>query len=473
MAWFFVMLSLFLWTVSSDLLEQIAEQKEILFGLYSRQRFGQIFILNVLFLSVAYLCFSTMKFDRVMAYKVIAISTSTFLTIFAVILGSQWLLSPRYVEESVSQTKDGVELHGMVRHRPPNEFYKFTFEDKPSTSRSYPSAPRGHEPVEIELTMDRYGYRNKEVQENYDIVVVGDSFAVGSHVSDEQAWSVLLSARLRQSVYNLGVSGADPQVYLNNFVQLGMKFRPTIVLLVVYEGNDFRSSEAKDVSKESGLGEKISRMTKSSPVTAGLRRLSSEVFETINADAPVEGYQALFGWMPVRVGPGKDADFYSFKPKRLWYLYGDESVFGQSEEWKFTAGVLLKMKQVAEKEGFRLVIVYAPSKPHVVLPEIEPDITPEQMRSFVAYASKSLPPAAEFKKRMFDSLDSQENVLREYCVEHDIEFVSTTQLLQRESRAGNQTYYTYDQHWTPHGNKLVARVVGDYLNAAEAEPVSK
>ena len=83
--------------------------------------------------------------------------------------------------------------------------------------------------------------------------------------------------------------------------------------------------------------------------------------------------------MPVRVGPGKDADFYSFKPKRLRYLYGDESAFGQSEEWEFAAGIFLKMKQVAEKEGFRLVIVYAPSKPHVVLPEVEQDITPEQL----------------------------------------------------------------------------------------------
>ena len=398
-----------------------------------------------------------------MAYKVIAVTTSTLVSIFAVILGSQWLLAPRYVEESVMQTKDGVQLQGMVRHRAPNQFYELIFEDTPPTHRSYPSAPSGHEPLEIELTIDRYGYRNRDLQENYDLVVVGDSFAAGSHVSDSQMWSVLLSDSLGQSIYNLGVSGSDPQIYLNNFVQLGLKFNPKTVIFMIYEGNDFRTKAVAVAAEDISLGDKISWMTKYSPVTAGLRRLSSDVIEAINADAPVPGYQEKMGWMPVRIGTGSEADYYGFKPKRLGYLYGSEDEFRQSREWQFAKGIFEKMRQVARDEGFRLLIVYAPSKPHVVFPLVEEKVSAEQIRSFVAYRKKSLPPAKEFKAKLVAGLDSQEKVLRKFCEQADIEFISTTRLLQQMSRAGEQTYYTYDQHWTPAGNELVASMISNYL----------
>ncbi|HIG39808.1 MAG: SGNH/GDSL hydrolase family protein [bacterium] len=460
---FFVLLSLFLWTVSSDLIELIARQEEILFGLYSRQRFGQIFILNLILLGFAYLLFSDMKFGRAMVYKVIAVLTSTFVGIFTVILGSQWLLAPRYVEESVTQTKNGVQLQGMVRYRRPNQFYELIFKDEPLTHRSYPSAPDGHGPVEIELTIDRYGYRNKDLQENYDIVVVGDSFTTGSNVSDSQMWSVLLSQRLGQSIYNLGASGSDPQVYLNNFVQLGLKFNPKTVIFMIYEGNDFRTKAARLAAEDISLGDKISTMTKNSPVTAGLRRLSSEVIEAINADATVPGYQEKLGWMPVQIGTGSGADYYGFKPKRLGYLYGSEDEFRQSREWQFAKGIFEEMEQVARDEGFRLLVVYAPSKPHVIFPLVEENVSAEQIRSFVAYRKKSLPPAKEFKAKLVAELGSQEYVLRDFCEQAGIEFVSATRLLQQMSSAGEQTYYTYDQHWTPAGNELVASMIGNYL----------
>jgi len=274
---------------------------------------------------------------------------------------------------------------------------------------------------------------------------------------------VLLSDSLGQSVYNLGVSGSGPQVYLNNFVQLGLKFNPKTVIFMIYEGNDFRTKAATVAAEDISLGDRISRMTKYSPVTAGLRRLSSEVIEAINADAPVPGYQEKLGWMPVRIGTGPEADYYGFKPKRLGYLYGNEDEFRQSGEWQFAKGIFKKMGLLARDEGFRLLFVYAPSKAHVIYPLVEEKVSAEQIRSFVAYRKKSLPPAEEFKANLVAELDSQENVLRDFCEQTGIEFISTTRLLQQMSGAGEQTYYTYDQHWTPAGNELVASMISQYL----------
>ena len=459
-----IALSLSLWTVTSDLLELIAEQEEILFGLYSRQRFGQIFILNVLLLGFAYLLLSNMRFGREMAFNVIAVVFSTGMSIFAVILGSQWLLAPRYVEQEIV-SPNGVKLEGVTRHRPPNQHYELTFEDKPPVHRSYPNAPRGYDPVDIELTTDRFGYRNKDIQDQYDIVVVGDSFVAGSQVSDHQAWPVRLAEHTDQSVYNLGVSGSDPQVYLNNFVQLGLQFDPQTVIFMLYEGNDFRRTASdKRADDEPSIGDEISRMTKSSPVTAGLRRLSSEVLEAINSDAPVPEYDARMSWMPVRVGGGNDADYYGFKPKRVGYLYGSQSEFAESGEWAFAAEILRKMKQVADENNIDLVIVYAPSKPHVVLPLVRQNIPMDQLRSFVSYRRRSLPSPEEFERILFSGIDRQENVIREFCENEGIGFVSATQELRQQSSKGVQTYFTYDQHWTPKGNELVAKLVSEHLS---------
>ena len=458
------LVSLAIWTLSSDLLELIAEQEEILFGLYSRQRFGQLFLGSVILWTLVYLLLSDMKFNRFMFFKVLAVTSSTLISIFAVILGSQWLLAPRYVEQQVQETADGIDLEGIVRHRPPNQKYQLTWNDQPPTHRSYPSAPQGHAPVEIELTTDQYGYRNASVLESYKIVVAGDSYVAGSQVSDHQAWPVLLSEMMDQTVYNLGVSGSDPQVYLNNFVQLGLQFKPETVIFMIYEGNDFKSTQRDaEEKKEVSLEEEISVMTKNSPVTAGLRRFSNQVLELINSDAPVPDYETRLGWMPVGIKSNSREIHYSFKPKRVSYLYNTYDEFQRSSEWDFAADIFRKMKQVAKQNDIRLLIVYAPSKPHVVLPVAEKDIPAQQLYNFMTYREKSLPAADVLKQELFDRLDSQEEVVRDFCEGEGIEFLSTTNLLQQQTGAGVQTYYTYDQHWTPKGNELIARLISDYL----------
>ena len=43
--------------------------------------------------------------------------------------------------------------------------------------------------------------------------------------------------------------------------------------------------------------------------------------------------------------------------------------------------------------------------------------------------------------------------------------LSLTEALQKASAEGQQTYFTYDQHWTPEGNRVVANSVQVYLKA--------
>jgi hypothetical protein len=53
----------------------------------------------------------------------------------------------------------------------------------------------------------------------------------------------------------------------------------------------------------------------------------------------------------------------------------------------------------------------------------------------------------------------------DFCIEQEIECISPTEELIAATKSGQQTYFSYDQHWTPEGNKVVADVVGNYLTA--------
>ncbi|HEY9036218.1 MAG TPA: SGNH/GDSL hydrolase family protein [Pseudomonadales bacterium] len=460
-----------IWIPASDVIDLIVRQREVLLGRYSQGHFGALLFLTALLLMQGVLLLVPMKSrgDRVFASIMVPVSTG--LALFLVLLVTGWMSQPRYVEKAASDETGKHQLQGLVRHRPANEYYELNWTDEPELPRSYPGRPGGYGTLPIILTSDRYGYRNPgELLESYPIVAVGDSFAAGSHVSDEQAWTVLLSNALHEPIYNLGVSGSSPRVYLNNYVVLGQRFNPKTVLFMLYEGNDFRyeappKMDAKTGEQQKTLGQRIEVLTKASPVTRGLRRLSSEVLQPWGADKPVPDYEEKMGWMPVRLATPMGDQYYSFPPKRLKYLNVTAEQFAQSPDWTSVRDVLLEMKALTEESGARLVIVYAPSTPHVVLPLVESSVPADQLHRFMLYETDRVPAADTLKAEVFARLDNQESVVRDFCREQGLAFVSTTVPLRDAMQRGEQVYYSYDQHWTPQGNAVVASVLEQFLTA--------
>ncbi|HYV17856.1 MAG TPA: SGNH/GDSL hydrolase family protein [Verrucomicrobiae bacterium] len=87
----------------------------------------------------------------------------------------------------------------------------------------------------------------------YRIVALGDSFAFGS-VPYEDNYLTLLGQRLSTEtriveVINMGVSGAGPQDYLALLLDEGLAYRPDLVLVSFFVGNDF--TDTKRVNQSS------------------------------------------------------------------------------------------------------------------------------------------------------------------------------------------------------------------------------
>src|SRR5690606_9504218 len=104
-----------------------------------------------------------------------------------------------------------------------------------------------------------------------------------------------------------------------------------------------------------------------------------------------------------------------------------------------------------------------PSTPHVVMPLAKDQIPANQLRNFAAYEEEDLPDAETFKKNVFDWMDNEQHVFQEYCAAENMHCLALTEALQQATARGEQTYYSYDQHWTPEGNRVVAEAVATYL----------
>jgi hypothetical protein len=95
-------------------------------------------------------------------------------------------------------------------------------------------------------------------------------------------------------------------------------------------------------------------------------------------------------------------------------------------------------------------------------------VSPRQLRAFAAFSEDELPPAARFAEELYARLDAMENVFRAFCEAEGAEFVSPTLALRERLAAGEPVYFTYDQHWTRLGHRVVADAVASHLGARDA-----
>jgi hypothetical protein len=123
------------------------------------------------------------------------------------------------------------------------------------------------------------------------------------------------------------------------------------------------------------------------------------------------------------------------------------------------------MLAIARERGIRLVVAYAPSKPHVVLPLVRDRVTAEQLHAFASFRDHAaeLPPPDALRDRLFARLDAQQEVLGRWCEERGVAFVPLTEPLRAAMARGIPVYFTFDPHWTEQGHGVVARHVASRL----------
>jgi hypothetical protein len=94
--------------------------------------------------------------------------------------------------------------------------------------------------------VDRLGFCNPpellDRHQRFDVLAVGDSFTWCTGVEPAAAWPAQLAAATGLSTYSLGRPGIGPYEYVQILTRLGLSWRPRVVVMNVYEGNDLRDA---------------------------------------------------------------------------------------------------------------------------------------------------------------------------------------------------------------------------------------
>jgi hypothetical protein len=460
------------WAVPGPVPALIARQDAILLGRWSVGHFAALALGTIAALLVAALLWSRRSLAESALLAALALG-STWLGVVAVASFAVQTLAPRYVSTPVSRAVADPELRarvaGRVMTRQPDFRWDVVREDRPAPGRSYPNRAPGQPSRPVVLTTDAKGLRNAPREASYDVVVTGDSFTEGSMVSDDETWWRVLGRERGLRVYNVAVSGLSIREYLNNWVAFGLDTGARTLVVTIYEGNDWKPlsparTEAARRRPAMRAGLFDFALGGDTPLRARAELALVQLLAPIGADWPAPASEGL-SWMPVPVTAGGVTHHYAFEPKHMMRLDWDPAAFAVAPEWTSNEVVLRQLARLARERGVRLVVAYAPVKPHVVLPLVRDQVSAAQLRAFAGFRDRDdpLPAPDAFRDRLFARLDVQEAQLREWCAEQGVAFVSLTDPLRDALARGIPVYFTYDPHWTEQGHRVVAGHLADSL----------
>jgi hypothetical protein len=442
--------NLVMWLVPDNVAELVARDHEVWFGRYSGSRL--IIRLAIAAGSAAFAFFISGRDEprrRRRAYRVTVGFITVAVSVLATDLGLRLNFDWPYV------------LGPMAYHRPPERRLSGVFTDKPLAALSYPVLAPGYGDVPWTLTTDSRGFRNAGKIDKADFVALGDSFTEGSVVSDEEVWTSRFATKSGKIIYNLGMHGYAPQHYLAALHDHGLRLRPQTVVVMFYEGNDFRSArlDAKPIPRWA-----VYVGSEYSPLFRAVSEHSHRAFGHWGAGFAAKRLDAL-SWLPIGFPVGPNERFYAFPPSFLVEHLVTEEDFRRKSRWRRSKEVLTEIKRVCDQAEIRLVLAYIPTKAHVVLPLVADRLPAEKVLAFTRLQSDDmeLPDETSFLPELLDRLSVKERTLSEWCIQSGIEFVSLTGPLREATSRGEQAYYTYDDHWTPIGHKVAASVLVQFM----------
>ena len=440
------------WVIPSDIVRLISKEEFILLGRYGIDHFNGALVVTVLALVMIYLTFAPAEKKRQRRIAVTAWAMVLLVVVFTVDLVLRVVFD------------DAAYVHvGELRLRPPNMDITLTYEDVPLAQRSVPDVRPGYPPYEMRMTTDARGLRNPEVLERADVLLLGDSFTEGSRVDDDETWAARVARDSGLAVYNIANSGDDPQKYLSKYDLYGRDLGAATVVVMLYEGNDFRRREPLRHSVEDySIGEAVGNYLRFAPVRVRYERLLRNVLGPVRADAPVDD-NGVLSWLPFPWRAGGGTSWYFVKPKEIAQVFTAAEEFAASSGWRIAREAVDEVISAAARKGARVIVVYAPTKARVMLPLVVDDLDASVVIRYLQLIGERLPPALDdvrdgdqLKAALERHEGAMESIVARYFRDRGIAFISLTGALRQAAREGVQTYFTYDQHWTPDGHRVVA-----------------
>ena len=444
----FCLLAITAWVMPSDVIRLISKDDHILLGRYGMGHFNAALVLTTIALVLVYLCRPCGGTRRRLA-TVLGYSAMFMVVLFVVDLILRSLFD------------DAAYVHvGELRLRPPNMQHEIVYRDVPVPHRTLPGLRPGYPDYPMTMRTDSRGFRNTEALDRSDVLVIGDSFAEGSRVDDNDAWANRLNAALPQQFYNIANSGDDPFKYLAKYRRYGRTLKPDTVLLMLYEGNDFKGRKQGVKQADFSFRESVDNYFRFAPLKVRYKRLLRNLLGPVNADAPLNS--DVLDWLPFPHRVDERENWYVVSPKNVSQLLTAADEFQNGRGWTSSRIPLGQIIKEIRADGAKPMVVYAPSKARVMLPLVADTLDPGDIRDYLMLLGKKIPDTVESEtpenllKLMLAVEGQREQAVEVFFESLGVPFLSLTEPLRMAARQGLQPYFTYDQHWSPEGHATVA-----------------
>ncbi len=367
--------------------------------------------------------------------RIVLAYVASGLSVVAVDLGCRFLLPSRFYYREHERFVRPLPGHrGLAHYRPNASFEGSTSGDLAAML----GAPDLAVPRTTVFRTDGLGFRNDPDRAAHpvDLLIVGDSFGVGTGTTQPATWVEQLGAATGISLYNLSMPGGPWHHLIETRIFLAKipLRREGTLLLCLYAGNDLDDYYGPQLEPEelrfAGAWEEL------------LHRIGFAQRRNLIR-------KALAGWSDRSLRPlvfvGSVGDRGGIlRPNLDAALRSEAEVAGHANARALFA-ILDSFRQLAASHPFELEIVLFPSKEEV----------------YAWALSKGL-------SRAVASRTGFARILEAYCASHSVPFLDLTAAFVEEAkrlflREGDLLWWPDDSHPNERGHRLAATLIGGFV----------
>lgn len=322
---------------------------------------------------------------------------------------------------------------------------------------------------------DEMGFPNSqyEWQDEYDIVIAGDSFTIRTA---PQTWIELLAEQTNSNILTLGAPSWSTMNEVEAIKQYGLDKNPEWVVLMFFEGNDLINVGQYMERRDSGLDWREYDMQ---DVSLGRRFITPHfaryLWQTL---FPQESEEAVDYRYPIVANTEMGEIETVFKDVHLLPLSADYETLANSDEFAEMKAKLQELQTAVVDQGANLLVVYIPSKEHVLWSRVwdEEDVNNVLERTVTVTLSEGdhgrlqWEPTYLSYDQFNENQRAQEQLITDFTQEAGIPFLNLTPLFWQQSIEDGELYHYGDPHWNQAGNQLAADAITDYIQEAEPAP---
>jgi hypothetical protein len=322
-------------------------------------------------------------------------------------------------------------------------------------------------------------YSFDKAENEYRILILGDSFAEGYMVEFHELFSEVMKKKLngiRDDKYyetiNAGTSGWSTDQELIFFQNEGKKYNPDLTILMFYQNDINYNNQPKDwgmyykpLFKIEDEEIVLSNVPVPKPdifIIHDHLEYKQTIFKRLRAWLNLNSYlyklvkervkntYSLRSFVTRNILDENQTGEETFIPieYRVWEKESNETV---RDSWEITEAMILKLREEVESVGSEFLVFYIPFEGSIYQEEWV------KLKRVYNLSDENWTP------------DQAVILLKDICTRHNIDLINPTEVFKDyareiEKKKKRRLYDFHDHHWNAEGNKLVGEILKEYIN---------